>query len=228
MSFSLNNKIIATIILLTAITLGVFALGSTKMDGSTMIDAITTPLDVPNGLEVATFGTGCFWCMEAAFQQTPGIVEAISGYGGGQESDPTYEEVYTMQTSHRESVQVFYDSSVISFNEILDVFWRGIDPTDDGGQFVDRGFSYTAAVFYHTDEQKTLAEQSINELAQSGRFESPIVTPVVEFTTFYPAEEYHQDFYLKSPSRYGQYASNSGRDEYREFVWQEIQKKEAL
>jgi methionine-S-sulfoxide reductase len=187
---------------------------------------LRTEVIVEEGLEVATFGTGCFWCMEAAFQQTPGVEEATSGYGGGTVDNPTYEQVYTMATDHRESVQVIFDPMKISYSELLDVFWRGVDPTDDGGQFVDRGFAYTTAVFYHNDEQRDQAQASRTQLAASDRFEgAEIVTPIIEFTTFYEAEEYHQDFYLKSPERYGQYESNSGRDEYRDFVWSEIMKE---
>ncbi len=188
---------------------------------------LRTSVELASGEEVATFATGCFWCMEAAFQETEGVTSAVSGYAGGTVANPTYEQVYTQSTDHREAVQVMFDPSVISYEELLDVFWRGIDPTDNGGQFVDRGFSYTAAVFYHSEGQRAIAEESKHELASSERFDgAEIVTPIIEFTTFYEAEEYHQDFYLKSPQRYNQYADNSGRKEFKEFVWSEIQRGE--
>ncbi len=219
-----------TVLLLAGLTTAVIAavvfsgMGGEEMEAAS---TLRTEVEVPEGIRVATFGTGCFWCMESAFQETDGITAAISGYAGGTVENPSYEDVYTMSTDHRESVQVFYDPNLISYEEVLDVFWRGIDSTDDGGQFVDRGFAYTTAVFYHSDEQRQLAEQSKQELAATDRFEGRvIVTPIIEFTTFYEAEEYHQDFYLKSPERYGQYESNSGRDEFRDYVWSEIQKEQ--
>ena len=187
---------------------------------------LRTTVEVPEGQEVATFATGCFWCMEAAFQKTPGVSAAISGYAGGTVENPTYEQVYTNSTDHRESVQVFFNPNEITYEELINVFWRGIDPTDDGGQFVDRGFAYTTAVFFHDESQQQIAEATKIELGMDERFQGfPIVTPVLEFTTFYEAEAYHQDFFLKSPDRYEQYESNSGREQYREFIWSEIQKE---
>jgi peptide methionine sulfoxide reductase msrA/msrB len=219
---------IAAVIAIVGAILIVVNLSNNDSSNSSSETNPRTTVEVPAGQAVATFGTGCFWCMEAAFQQTDGIVAAISGYAGGTVENPTYEQVYTMETDHRESVQVFYDPNTITYSEILDVFWRGIDPTDDGGQFVDRGFAYTTAVFFHNDEQRSIAEASKQELAMSERFQSyDIVTPIIEFTTFYEAEEYHQDFYLKSPERYNQYEAGSGRDQYREFIWSEIQKEES-
>ena len=176
---------------------------------------ITTPITVPEGREVATFAAGCFWCTEAVFQETEGVGDVISGYGGGQEVNPAYEQVYTNSTGHRESVQFFYDPNAISYAEILEILWQTIDPTDDGGQFVDRGFSYTTAVFYHDDEQKKVAEESIANLETSERFDKPVATQILPFTTFYQAESYHQDFYINSPARYVQYEENSGREEYK-------------
>lgn len=179
----------------------------------------------PEGTEVATIAAGCFWCMEAAFQQTEGVLSAVSGYAGGDEVDPTYEQVYKNTTGHREAVRVTFDPNVITYDEILVILWRGIDPTDGGGQFVDRGFAYTAAVFYHNEEQRLTTEASIAELGESGRFDRPIVTPVLPYKSFYEAEEYHQDFYLKSPERYSEYEGLSGREEYKDKVWEEIQKQ---
>jgi peptide methionine sulfoxide reductase msrA/msrB len=187
-------------------------------------ETITTEVEIPEGPEVATFAGGCFWCIEAVFQETEGISAAISGYAGGQEEDPTYEEVYTETTGHREAVQVFFDPEVITYMEIIDIYWKSIDPTDPGGQFVDRGHSYTTAIFYHNEEQKKIAEQTKMELEDSSVFEESIVTEILPFTTFYRAEEYHQDFYQKSSDRYQNYESASGREEFKEFVWGEIEK----
>jgi peptide methionine sulfoxide reductase msrA/msrB len=177
----------------------------------------------PADAAVATFAGGCFWCVESGFQETPGVSNAISGYAGGPEVNPTYEEVYTGSTGHREAVQVYYDPAVVTYSELLDVFWRAIDPTDAGGQFVDRGLPYTTAIFVRDEAQRAAAEESKAALAASGVFDEPIVTPVLPFTTFFEAEEYHQDFYLKSGDRYDAYAAGSGREEFKERVWQEIQ-----
>jgi peptide methionine sulfoxide reductase msrA/msrB len=179
----------------------------------------------PAEAAVATFAGGCFWCVEAAFQETPGVSNAISGYAGGAEVDPTYKDVYTGSTGHREAVQVYYDPAVVSYTELLDVFWRATDPTDPGGQFVDRGLPYTTAVFVRDDAQQAAAEDSRAALATSGVFDEPIVTPILPFTTFYEAEEYHQDFYLKSEERYDAYEAGSGREEFKARVWQEIQQE---
>lgn len=175
------------------------------------------------GLKSATFAAGCFWCAEAYFQETPGVKNVVSGYVGGEEFNPTYEDVYTETTGHRESVRVYYDPSAISYPELLDIFWKIIDPTDAGGQFVDRGFSYTTAVFYEDEAQRAAAESSKAALDASGRFDSPIVTSVLPFSTFYQAEDYHQDFYKKSSQRYQNYKENSGREEFKAQVWADIQ-----
>jgi peptide methionine sulfoxide reductase msrA/msrB len=172
-----------------------------------------------SGYEVATFAGGCFWCMEAAFEPVDGVIEAISGYTGGTTVDPTYKEVSRGDTGHLEAVQVYYDPDVISYNELLDVFWRSIDPTDDGGQFVDRGKQYTSAVFYHTEEQRLKSEISKADLEASDRFSKPIVTGIVEFSFFYEAEEYHQDYYEKNVLQYKLYSSGSGREDFIEKHW---------
>lgn len=177
--------------------------------------------------EVATFATGCFWCMEAVMQETPGILDVVSGYAGGTEVDPTYEDVYSDRTGHREAVQMSYDPDQITYDQILEIYWQNIDPTDPDGQFVDRGFSYTAAIFYHDEGQQQAAEKSKQELQDSGRFEQDIVTEILPFTTFYLAEEYHQDFYKKSSQRYLDYSNNSGRKEFKQQIWEEIQKEQS-
>lgn len=170
-------------------------------------------------LEKATFAGGCFWCMEPPFEKLNGVVEVISGYTGGEKKDPTYKEVSAGVTGHVEAIQVIYDPSKITYEKLLDVFWEQIDPTDAYGQFVDRGPQYRTAIFYHTDEQRVLAEKSKEELGKSGRFEKKIVTGIIPFSEFYQAEEYHQDYYKKNPVRYKFYRYNSGRDQYLEKVW---------
>jgi peptide methionine sulfoxide reductase msrA/msrB len=169
--------------------------------------------------EIATFAGGCFWCTEADFKKIPGVVKVISGYTGGRKENPTYEEVSSGTTGHVEAIQVSYDPKKVSYEMLLDVFWRHIDPTDGGGQFVDRGPQYESAIFYHNEKQKKLAEKSREELAQSGRFARPIVTRIVPFTKFYEAEDYHQDYSRKNPLRYGSYRHGSGRDRFIEKVW---------
>jgi peptide methionine sulfoxide reductase msrA/msrB len=167
----------------------------------------------------ATFSGGCFWCSEYDFEQRPGVIEVISGFAGGTEKDPSYNAVAGGQTSHREAVQVIYDPKKLDYNILLDLFWRHIDPTDAEGSFVDRGFQYTSAIYYEDDDQKELAEKSKIELDNSGRYDAKIVTQILEFTTFYPAEEYHQDYSTKNPLRYKLYRKGSGRDQFIDKVW---------
>ena len=169
--------------------------------------------------KIATFAGGCFWCMESDFEKVPGVWKVISGYTGGSRDNPTYEEVCTGRTGHLEAVQVHYDPSVVSYEQLLSIYWRHIDPTDEGGQFVDRGSQYRSAVFYHDDEQKRLAETSRDELARSGALTRPVVTQILPVTTFYEAEDYHQDYYRKSPARYQFYRSHSGRDDFLRKTW---------
>jgi peptide methionine sulfoxide reductase msrA/msrB len=173
----------------------------------------------PKNLKTATFAGGCFWCVESDFEKVDGVVEAISGYTGGQESNPTYQEVSAGGTGHTEAVQVRYDPAKITYKQLLDVFWRHVDPTDAGGQFVDRGSQYRPAIFYHDEEQKRIAEESKAELGKSGRFFKPIVTEIVPLGEFYSAEEYHQDYYDKNPLRYKFYRRGSGRDQFLNRTW---------
>ena len=164
--------------------------------------------------EVATFAGGCFWCMDAAFEDIPGVFEVITGYTGGHTKNPTYEEVSAGGTGHAEAIQVTYDPAKVTYSQLLDVFWKQVDPTDRGGQMVDRGSQYRTVIFYHTEEQKQLAEQSKKVLKESGRFHRPIVTEITKATEFYPAEEYHQHYFKKNPLGY-----NSGRDNYLKKLW---------
>jgi peptide methionine sulfoxide reductase msrA/msrB len=169
----------------------------------------------------ATFAGGCFWCMEAAFESVDGVVEAVSGYTGGTVANPTYQQVSMGNTGHLEAVQVYFNPDVVSYSELVDVFWRSINPTDAEGQFVDRGSQYATAVFYHDLTQKALAEASRDTLEASGRFDKPIVTGIVEFSVFYEAEEYHQDYYKKNVLNYELYSRASGREEFLEEHWGE-------
>ena len=167
----------------------------------------------------ATFAGGCFWCSESDFEKHEGVIEVISGYTGGNEKNPTYEEVSAGNTKHVESIQVTYDPNKTDYSKLLDVYWRHIDPTDDGGQFVDRGKQYKAVIFYEDSEQKKLAEKSKKELEKSGRYDKPIVTEIKKLKTFYIAEDYHQDYYKKNPLKYKFYRYSSGRDQYINSVW---------
>ena len=169
--------------------------------------------------EVATFAGGCFWCMESPFEKVEGVRSVVSGYTGGTKENPTYEEVSAGTTGHVEAVQVRFDPALVSYARLLDVFWSQIDPTDAGGQFVDRGSQYRAAVFTHSEEQRNLAEASRAKLAAAKRFAKPLVTEILPAGKFWPAEDYHQDYYKKNPIRYKYYRWGSGRDEFLDKAW---------
>lgn len=172
-------------------------------------------------LQKATFAGGCFWCMEPPFEALDGVKAVIAGYTGGTKQNPTYEEVSSGTTGHVEAIQITFDPTKISYSDLLAVFWKQIDPTDDGGSFVDRGSQYRTAIFYHDQEQKRLAEQSKNDLEKSGKYDKLIVTQIVAYTRFWKAEDYHQNYYKKRPARYKSYKSGSGRDQYLNRVWGE-------
>ncbi|WP_040949164.1 peptide-methionine (S)-S-oxide reductase MsrA [Gorillibacterium massiliense] len=169
--------------------------------------------------ELATFAGGCFWCMVAPFEEQPGIFQVVSGYTGGHKPNPTYEEVCSHTTGHTEAVQIAFNPEVFSYAKLVELFWQQIDPTDAGGQFHDRGDSYRTAIFYHNEEQRKTAVESKKALEASGRFSHPIVVPILPAVTFYPAEEYHQDFHHKNPTHYKRYRSGSGRDAYIKQHW---------
>ncbi|GBF74192.1 peptide-methionine (S)-S-oxide reductase [Paenibacillus sp. 598K] len=172
-------------------------------------------------VERATFAGGCFWCMVSPFEERPGVIEVVSGYTGGHTENPTYEEVCSETTGHAEAVQITYDPKLLSYEELLDLYWRQIDPTDPGGQFHDRGASYRTTIFYHTPEQKQQAEESKKRLKESGVFNNPIVTPIVPAGPFYPAEEYHQGYHRKNTIRYKMYRHASGRDGFIANHWKD-------
>lgn len=174
---------------------------------------------VANRLAVATFAGGCFWCTESDFEKLDGVVQAISGYSGGIKPNPTYQEVSAGKTKHTEAVQVFYDPNIISYEGLLERLWREMNPTDGKGQFVDRGQQYRPAVFYHNAAQKVAVERSLEKLAKSGIYDKPMATEVSAFTVFYPAEDYHQDYYQRNPIRYSYYRNGSGRDQFLKKQW---------
>jgi peptide methionine sulfoxide reductase msrA/msrB len=171
------------------------------------------------GLSKATFAGGCFWCTEAAFEDIHGVFDVVSGYTGGHTENPTYNEVTSGKTGHFEAVQMFYDPREISYEALLDIFWRSIDPTDSLGQFVDKGSQYKTAIFYHDEDQKRLAEETKDALDSSGRFDKPIATEVLPASIFYEAEEYHQDYAKKKTLSYEIYKKGSGRDRLKE-IWE--------
>ncbi len=169
--------------------------------------------------EKATFAGGCFWCMVKPFDEIEGIISITSGYTGGELPNPTYEQVCSGKTGHLEAVQITYDPNLMSYSDLLEMYWPLIDPTDPGGQFHNRGESYQTAIFYHSAEQKRLAEQSKQALEEKNIFNKPIVTDIREAKPFYEAEEYHQDFYKKDPKHYQAYRLKSGRDNFVEKYW---------
>ena len=170
--------------------------------------------------EIATFAGGCFWCMQPPFDAVPGVMSTTVGYTGGTKLNPTYEEVCGGQTGHTESIQVVFDPRRVSYAQVLDVFWRNIDPTTLNRQFADAGTQYRTAIFYHSEEQKHLAIASKERLGRSGTFGKPTVTEITPASTFYPAEEYHQAYYKKNPIRYKLYRIGSGRDGYLRKMWE--------
>ncbi|WP_059102519.1 peptide-methionine (S)-S-oxide reductase MsrA [Shouchella shacheensis] len=171
--------------------------------------------------KLATFAGGCFWCMVKPFDSYDGIESVVSGYTGGHTENPTYKEVCSETTGHFEAVQITYDPSVFPYSKLLETFWQQIDPTDPGGQFHDRGDSYRTAIFYHDEEQRKEAEASKQKLEESNRFDKPIVTLILPAAPFYPAEDYHQDYYQKNPFHYTMYRKGSGREAFIQNHWKE-------
>ncbi|QCR32398.1 peptide-methionine (S)-S-oxide reductase MsrA [Lysinibacillus sp. SGAir0095] len=169
--------------------------------------------------QIATFAGGCFWCMVKPFDEQPGIEDVISGYTGGQVENPTYQQVCSETTGHLEAVQITFDSDVYPYEKLVETYWTLIDPTDAGGQFYDRGESYTTAIFYHNDEQKKIAEESKMRLEQSEKFKKPIAVKILPAKAFYPAEEYHQQYYKKNPMHYERYQIGSGRAAFIQQHW---------
>ncbi|MCF8037068.1 MAG: peptide-methionine (R)-S-oxide reductase MsrB [Desulfobacteraceae bacterium] len=216
----MRTKVFIYVVLLTAAAGLIIAAGfsGTEDKGQKM----TNPSHSKKKLETATFAGGCFWCMEPPFEKLDGVVSVTSGYAGGAEENPAYEDVAAGKTGHVEAVRIEYDPRVISFDKLLAVYWQQIDPTDAGGSFVDRGPQYRSVIFYHSQSQKQQAEKSRQALAASGLLDKPIATEIRPFTTFYKAEAYHQDYHQKKPLRYKFYRYNSGRDQFIEKHWQGV------
>ncbi len=208
----MKNATIATLVLI-AVFFGYQQVRS-------MDDKMENPMDeMVENARSAVFAGGCFWCTESDYEKVDGVIEAVSGYTGGRMENPTYKQVSAGGTGHIEAIKVVYDPAKISYSQLLDTLWRHIDPTDAGGQFVDRGDQYRSAIFYATDEERQMAEASKKALAASGRFDRPIVTDILPLGAFYEAEDYHQDYYKKNSLRYNWYRSGSGRDQFLETTW---------
>jgi peptide-methionine (S)-S-oxide reductase len=187
--------------------------------GAAMAQAPGPAPQRPDGLEIATFAGGCFWCVESDFEKVEGVVSAVSGYTGGTTPNPTYKQVSNGGTGHAESVQVTFDPKKVTYAKLLDVFWHSTDPTDGGGQFCDRGDHYRSAIFYHSEEQKRAAEDSKKALEASGQLKQPIATQVIAAGPFFAAEEYHQAYAKKNPIRYKIYRTGCGRDARLQQLW---------
>ena len=212
----MKRKILVLFLIIT-ISLGLFYYFDTQKEKE-IIDE-KSDYDISK-YETAIFAGGCFWCMEPPFEKLTGVVDAVSGYIGGTLENPTYKKVASGQTKHLEVVKVIYDPEKISYENLLDVFWRQINPTDDGGQFVDRGYQYTTAIFVKNEKERKLAKASKKKLRDSEIFDKEIVTPIRDATEFYKAEDYHQDYYIKSDVKYKYYRSKSGRDEFLDKIWE--------
>jgi peptide-methionine (S)-S-oxide reductase len=177
------------------------------------------PTDTNQETAIATFAGGCFWCMEGPFDKLTGVISTTSGYTGGHTKNPTYKQTSSGNTGHTEAVQIVYDPTLVSYEKLLDVFWFNIDPTTPDQQFCDRGSQYRSEIFYHDDQQKNLADTSKSALNKSKPFKQPIVTQITKASTFYAAEDYHQDYYKKNPVRYKYYRYGCGRDKRLEELW---------
>ncbi|WP_417543355.1 peptide-methionine (R)-S-oxide reductase MsrB [Marinobacter sp.] len=213
----MNRKILAMVTALFIAVIGALYAAVATAEKTTANANEYAPSDP--GLKVATFAGGCFWCVEAGYEKIPGVVEAVSGYAGGDERNPTYQQVASGRTGHTEAVQVYYDPDVITYEGLLQGLWRMMNPTDAKGQFVDRGQQYRPAIFYHNAEQKRLAETAKQELQASGVYKNPVVIEITPLKAFYAAEKYHQDYYKKNPVRYNLYTFNSGRYQFIEDVY---------
>ena len=205
--------------MLTIFSLLLVLIGYLQVQSKSMADNMDKSGEMAMSTQTAVFAGGCFWCTESDFEKVPGVIDAISGYTGGKEVNPTYEQVSAHATGHVESVKVIYDPAKVSYGQLVEWFWRHIDPTDAGGQFVDRGSQYRSVIFYADEEQKRIAEASKQRLAESGKFSKPIVTEILPLGPFYQAEDYHQNYHSNNPIRYQWYRSGSGRDDFIKKVW---------
>lgn len=220
------RKLLTKEFFISLIIINLFIFGCNMSQSNKNSEQVGKKDQSSSNFETATFAGGCFWCMEPPYDDLPGIISTTVGYTGGHVVNPTYEEVSSGETGHAETVQIVFDSTKISYWDLLQVFWRNIDPTNPLGQFADYGSQYRTAIFYHDEKQRELAIKSKEELAASGKFEKPIVTEIIEAQVFYPAEDYHQEFYKKNPLRYNSYKVGSGRAGYIKEKWgSEKQKK---
>jgi peptide-methionine (S)-S-oxide reductase len=210
-----------TVVWARGVKVGILAalIGGTSVVSGAMMAEAASPAAAPRA--TATFAGGCFWCMEPPFEALPGVISVTSGYCGGPEKNPTYKQVSAGKTGHMESIQVVYDPKQITYKKLLDVYWHNIDPTQGDGQFCDHGTQYRSAIFYHDENQHRLAAESKVALDSSKRLKAPVVTRIIAFRAFYPAEEYHQDYYKKNPDHYHEYRSGCGRDARLRELWGE-------
>lgn len=213
------KKIVLPAVLLLAVSVGCIVYASAMTKSTTLTTDMTENNTDAQGYKKAYFAAGCFWSAESSFEKRQGIVKVISGYSGGKEVNPTYKQVSSGHTSHREAVEVTYDPKLISYADLLRVFYRTVDPTDAGGQYVDRGLHYTSAIFYTSALEKKTALASKALFEKNGRYSSPIVTAILPYTNFYAAEGSHQDFYKTHKDHYEKYRAGSGRDSYLKKTW---------
>ena len=206
-------------IILTVVVILAAAASATRPQAAPQSSPPASGQPAQGNQDKATFAGGCFWCMEPPFDELPGVISTTSGYTGGQKKNPTYEEVSAGGTGHTESVEVVFDPAKVTYQQLLDVFWKNIDPTTPDRQFCDVGSQYRSAIFYHSDEQKRLALASKKTIDDSGRFKQPVVTEIVPAAPFYHAEEYHQDYYKKNPIRFKYYKFGCGRAKRLEQLW---------
>lgn len=197
-------------IFIVTLMVGVFIVSKASLGQETNME--------PKNMKTAIFAAGCFWCIEKEMESVDGVHDAVSGYTGGDTVNPTYEDVSTGKTGHKEAVQIIYDPEVVTYKELLDVFWKNVDPLNSKGQFCDVGTQYTSAIFYQNEQEKELAEKS--KLVKEGMIKQSIITEILPAKTFYKAEEYHQQYYQKNPFRYKIYRNNCGRDERLKDVWE--------
>jgi len=212
----MTRSYISLLIVISFILLVLTSLGASPKKDSTDSGSMKV---AETGQGVATFAGGCFWCMEPPFEKLTGVNKVVSGFTGGHKKNPTYQDVVRGSTGHVEAIEIHFDPAKISYQDLLEVFWRNVDPTDAGGQFVDRGDSYVTGIFVHDEEQNKLARESLVQLEKSKRYDRKIVTPIIQAMEFYPAEDYHQDYYKKNPVRYKYYRYRSGRDEFIDKTW---------
>lgn len=206
----------------------IFALFILMISELKCMESNKADIKAQSGLERAIFAGGCFWCMEPVFQDVEGVVDVISGYTGGRTDNPSYEDVCSGVSGHYEAVEVLFEQKTITYEKLLDLFWKNIDPADEYGQFVDKGSQYKSAIFYIGDKQKRLAEDSKIALEKSGKFNKPIATEILPEAKFYPAEDYHQDFYKTNTARYNFYKAGSGREKRLREIWKDDEKVDRI